>query len=62
MDISKLVHIHVGSYIYSDIACGILESEQVVSYTNSHTYQARNWSGGGRPYELESDIKLYICQ
>jgi len=26
------------------------------------SYQARNWSGGGRPYELESDIKLYICQ
>jgi len=37
MDTSKLVHIHVGSYIDSDIACGILGREQLVSSPDGHT-------------------------
>jgi len=37
MDTSKVVHIHVSSYIDSDIACGILGREQIVSNTDGHT-------------------------
>jgi len=37
MDTSRLAHTRVGSYINSDIACGILGRERVASDTDGHT-------------------------
>jgi len=44
MDTSKFAHIHVGSYIDSDIACGILEREQIVSNTDGYSkHRIEGW-------------------